>query len=453
MKGGNTARMQTARDIAILWDASHIWGFMAWRAVRALGLSCRLLKAQNIAKGGLFGKPGDAGAGGRRFSLLLMPGGNARLKAAGLGRRGMEAVRRHVAEGGAYLGFCGGAGLALRHGDGLGLCPWARARYPERLQHLVSGHLRCRIPVPSGDEDAVRLLPPSWREGDIRPSLPVWWPGRFAPGAEDAVRVLATYGPPDDDFWLADLPLRRVPAHVFEAWRDLYGVDLSARFVHGQPVALTGAYGAGRYVLSYSHLETPCSPDANFWFAHLLRELSGLRPDATLVPAWDLAGQEPDAADWPADAREALRSTLRGLRALLRLAVEHNLFFERAPWLWGWKSGLPGAACNNLHAALCEAARSRPGPEALRCWETVGAHFRTLAPLFLEGAEGYLLACRLAETLSPTLPDAVDRRGLANQREALFGHPMNGGGLAGQLTDMAEELFFLCHASGDAEGA
>ena len=74
MKGGNTARMQTARDIAILWDASHIWGFMAWRAVRGLGLSCRLFKAQNIAKGGLFGKPGDAGAGERRFSLLLVPG-------------------------------------------------------------------------------------------------------------------------------------------------------------------------------------------------------------------------------------------------------------------------------------------------------------------------------------------------------------------------------------------
>ncbi len=419
---------------------------MAWRAVRGLGLSCRLLKAQNIAKGGLFGKPGDGGAGGRRFSLVLTPGGNARLKAAALGRRGMEAIRRHVAEGGAYLGFCGGAGLALRHGDGLGLCPWARARYPERLQHLASGHLRCRIPF--RDDDAAALLPPQWRDGEARPSLPVWWPGRFAPGPDDAVRTLASYGPPDDDFWLADVPLRRVPAHVFEAWRDLYGVDLSARFVRGQPAALTGVYGAGRYVLSYSHLETPRSPDANFWFAHLLGELSGLRPGAVLVPAWDLAGQAPDAAGWPADARDALLSALEGLRSLLRLAVEHHLFFERAPWLWGWKAGLPGAVCNNLHAALYETAGSRPGEEALRFWAETGARFQTLAPLFLEGAEGYLLACRLAETL----PDAVDRRGLANQREALFGHPMNGGGLVGQLVEMTEELFFRCHApAGEAD--
>lgn len=446
MKGGNTAHMQTARDIAMVWDASHIWGFMAWRAVRGLGLPCRLLKAQNIAKGGLFGKPGPMGAESRRFSLLIVPGGNARLKAAALGRRGREAIRRHVAEGGSYLGFCGGAGLALRHGDGLGLCPWGRARYPERLQHLLSGHLRCRLTPPDEDGPGARLLPPSWRDGAVQPSLPVWWPGRFAPGADTSVRVLAAYGPPDADFWLADLPLQRVPAPVFEAWRDLYGVDLSARFVQGQPVALAGGCGDGRYVISYSHLETPHSPDANFWFAHLLGELSGLCPDAVPVPAWDLAGREPDAAAWPDAARDALRAALRGLRGLLRLAVEHNLFFVRAPWLWGWKSGLPGAACNNLHAALWEAARSCPGPEALRYWEEAGPRFRTLAPLFLEGAEGYLLACRLAETLLPTLPDAVDRRGLANQREALFGHPMNGGGLAGQLTDIAEELFFLCHA-------
>ena len=32
---------------------------MAWRALRALGLSCRLVKGQEIAEGALLGKPGS----------------------------------------------------------------------------------------------------------------------------------------------------------------------------------------------------------------------------------------------------------------------------------------------------------------------------------------------------------------------------------------------------------
>ncbi len=64
-------------------------------------------------------------------------------------------------------------------------------------------------------------------------------------------------------------------------------------------------------------------------------------------------------------------------------------------------------------------------------------------PLFREGAEGYLLAERLATTLASHLPDVVDRRGLRAQREALFGHPMEGGGLYRELLDIADELVFL----------
>ena len=28
--------------------------------------------------------------------------------------------------------------------------------------------------------------------------------------------------------------------------------------------------------------------------------------------------------------------------------MAHHLFFGRTHWLWGWRTGLPGAACNNL---------------------------------------------------------------------------------------------------------
>ncbi|WP_022655803.1 BPL-N domain-containing protein [uncultured Desulfovibrio sp.] len=434
--------MQPAQPIHILWDASHIWGLMAWRALRALGLSCRLVKGQEIAEGALLGKPGSRrDAGCDAFPpLLLVPGGNARLKALALGGAGRDAVRAYVERGGGYLGFCGGAGLALSHSDpreGLQLCPWSRAAYPQRLHHLISGHVRVR--ARAGEE----LVPPGGtrdKNGAVL-SLPVWWPGRFASENTDGVRVLAAYTAPEADFWLADLPLQHIPAHVFEAWQALYGINLSADFLTNQSLVVSGAYGRGRYVLSYSHLETPQSPDANAWLAHLLRRLAGLEPRRELVPGWELGEPAPAWPDYKSAA--PLLDALRRTRALLDLAVEHHLFFRRAPWLWGWRTGLPGAACNNLHAALCTAVSIAPSGRALDYWRGIRPRFAELAALFASGAEGYLLACRLAETLSPTLPDAVDKRGLDNQREALFGHPMHGGGIMEELLDMAEELIYL----------
>ena len=115
---------------------------------------------------------------------------------------------------------------------------------------------------------------------------------------------------------------------------------------------------------------------------------------------------------------------LSSMRELLDLAVAHHLFFGRTHWLWGWRTGLPGAACNNLHAALCTAASLEPSAAALAYWQQVSPRFTKLEGLFAAGAEDYFLACRLAETLSPTMPDAIDKRGLDHQRESLFGHPM-----------------------------
>ena len=474
--------MFAAQPICILWDASHIWGLMAWRAVRALGLPCRLVKGKEIAEGAYLGKPmvpssrKAAHSGGPGVSLLLVPGGNARLKAMALGKAGCEAVRQWVHEGGNYLGFCGGAGLALTHPNpdhGLNLCPWARAAYPERLYHLISGHIRAHISpghefspqrreLPEGSPTASHLTPgmaaqcPSARRAAARqqtedapqcaflPSLPVWWPGRFAPEKNDKVTVLASYGMPDKDFWLADLTLQSIPPKVFSHWRDLYGLNLSADFLAGQPMAVTGNYGQGRYVLSYSHLETPHSPDANAWLAQLLRSMTGLEPTREDVPLWQL--RHPCAA-WPEGTGGPLLDALRHMRELLDLAVAHHLFFGRTHWLWGWRTGLPGAACNNLHAALCTAASLEPSPAALAYWQQVAPRFAELESLFATGAEEFFLACRLAETLSPTMPDAVDKRGLDHQRESLFGHPMSGGGILSELLEVLEELVYLSQTS------
>ena len=311
--------MQPAQPIYMLWDASHIWGLMAWRALRALGLSCRLVKGQEIAEGALLGKPGSCRAYESAVPppLLVVPGGNARLKALALGEAGRAAVRAYLEQGGGYLGFCGGAGLALSHRDprdGLQLCPWSRAAYPQRLHHLISGHVRVR--ARAGEELSPPGIPPLLPAGaagsrnNAPLSLPVWWPGRFAPENTEEVCVLAAYDAPDADFWLADLPLQRIPAHVFEAWQALYGINLSADFLTDQPLVVSGAYGQGRYVLSYSHLETPQSPDANAWLAHLLRRLAALEPRRDLVPGWELGIEIAPDARRNGFAREALAAVV-----------------------------------------------------------------------------------------------------------------------------------------------
>ena len=139
--------MNSMPPIAMLWDDSHIWGLMSLRALGSLGFPTRLLKGQDIAQGALLRKQ----AGGEPYALLVVPGGSAQLKAEALGDAGKRAICDYIRLGGCYLGFCGGAGLALTlpQSRGLGLCPWRRAEYPQRMLHLLSGYVQeiCSLAV------------------------------------------------------------------------------------------------------------------------------------------------------------------------------------------------------------------------------------------------------------------------------------------------------------------
>ena len=431
-------------DIAIFWDASQLWGLLVWRAAEAFGLPYRLVKAKEIAQGALSDKT----------SLLLVPGGTARHKSAALGERGREALRAWVGAGGHYLGFCGGAGLGLSDADdpvrtaeigkGLRLCPWRRAEITERIQHFVSGHVRVRV------QGGHPLVPDRFSEPGAQPSIPIWWPGRFAApsGPSDGVEVLARYAGSDPrtcppDLCVADLPLSSLSPAVLEQWIALYGVSLAPAFLNGQPCALHGRFGKGSYTLSYSHLETPGSPDANRWFAHILRALTGFEPRTEVVPAWR-PGDMPVFWSDP-DLLEARN----GMGDLIRLGLAHDLLFERAPWLTGWRSGVPGSGLNALFMGLCVLANTVPTPAAEALWASLRVRFRETFSLFRQGVEGLLLGLRLATIM----PEEVPRRILAGQRLALFGSAMQGGGLYKELMDMTDALLFQSLGRGECDAA
>lgn len=404
--------------IDILWDESHLWGYLAWHAVEAAGLPHRLLKGSEIAQGGLSGK------------VLLVPGGAGRSKARSLGGAGLAAVRRFVEQGGHYLGFCGGAGLALS--DGLGLCPWSRSGIGDRLQHSVSGGVECAV--------AGHPLVPA---GMTRALLPIWWPGRFKEGEGD-VEVLARYRAPGPDLYVADMPLASLSPEVLAEWRAEYGVDLRPSLLDDQPCVVAGTLGRGSWLLSYSHLETPpektaepgAAADANRWLLHILEQWTGQSLAGTTLSPW-----QPDALPvrWEnADLTEA-RNALAGL---LEQAAGLGLLYRRASWLMGWKPGVPGGQLNNLRAALGAALTLEPTNARLDRWRGMRAEFRADFALFRQRAAAWLLARRLADTLADFRPDLLPKTLLVDQKNMLFGSPMSGGGLCGRLLDALESLVF-----------
>lgn len=411
--------------VYVLWDDSHIWGLLLWRAVENFGIDYRLVKAQEIAEGLLSRKP---------CKVLLVPGGTAKRKQESLGQSGMRAVRDYVAVGGAYLGFCGGAGLGLAGKYGLGLCPWCRRGFVDRLQHFVSGHMYVK---PAKGSDLVPGRLPRW------PLAPVWWPARFEPQEGDDVRVLAEYLRAGPDFWIADLPLDNFPRQVLEDLEAQFKISVEPRFMTGQPMAVEGSFGSGRYVLSYSHLETPASRDANIWLAHMLSTLAGTGPipeDKALVPAWSL---EELKHDWPDGAEgRLLADARRKLAQIIALGESHLLIFRRNPWLLGWRRGIPGSNINSLYALACQASSLGPNEAARAYLASIAKDFSEALDFFRHGLTGYLLAERLAMTMSESANPISDRE-LKEQRAALFGPPMELGGLHGRLQTWLEELVRL----------
>ena len=408
----------------ILWDESYIWGLLAVRAARLMQIPYVLLKSTDIVNGALEEM---------RPKMLFVPGGNARHKAENLTAKGLLAIQKYVSSGGSYLGFCGGAGLALSHSAGLGLCPWQRAKYTDRLQHFMSGHLVVDLPQESFPAKG-NFCP---EKISSTPSLPVWWPGQFEAVDTPDVVVLARYKAPAEDFWLADLPIKSLPDETFSNWKDLYGLELSPTFLAGQPCVICGRFGDGDYLLSYSHLETPDSPEANMWLKHLFQQKLLVSISCESLPAWNLQETKIRWHD------EVLAEIDKLLTDIVKVGIGQNLLFERNPWLLGWRMGIPGAHLNNLWAYIKSIIELAPSVHAEMFWQKNKQKTLEAAKLFHKGCTQYLMAERLSMTLSKSLPDALPAKMLKEHRQALFGAPMSAGGLYLELVKSLDELAFL----------
>jgi hypothetical protein len=406
-------------SIYILWDESHFWGLLIRRALSSWQIDHRLVRGHEIAQGLLASNPPK---------LLIVPGGWARGKARSLGESGISAIKRFVAEGGSYLGFCGGAGLGLSSKEGLSLTSWKRKGFDNRLHHFLSGHINVSLKIEHP------LVPESLGESAL---LPVWWPGQFAP-ADDKTEALGRYHTPGPDFWVADLCLSALPEGTLSDWENLYGIKLLPDFLESRPAIVHGNYGKGSYVLSYLHLETPASHQANRWLSHLLDRLRNISPvKRKNVPAWELSTTP---VNWP---DENLYKAKRTIEKIIATGENNFLLFWRNPWLLGWRRGIPGAALNSLYALICEIMSCEPHPEAIMYWSRKQDEFCSVLKLFDEGVTGYLLSERFAMTMQNLAPESVFPRGIKEQRNALFGPPPGAGGIHARLQHILEELAYI----------
>jgi hypothetical protein len=315
---------------ALLWDKSFLWGYMAVSALRDLGFSFDLLTSETVREGAL-----------NNYQVLFVPGGWASLKSESLGADGREELRRYVSGGGAYLGICGGAGLALQVDEGLGLLPVARKPMAERLPNF-SGSIRvCQVGTHS-----------LWWGLPAEAPFQVWWPSQFEIVKPKKIQILGRYGDPESDFYVSDLNVCETVAARLD-WEQLekaYQINLNPERLANEPAIVAGDYNQGRVVLSYPHLETPADVAGNMAFFNIWHDLLS---SSVLECSDDSNGTKAaDIVSVDAQSLETVREMAREAENLVVLGERHNLWSWRNPWLLQWQRGIRGAEFGTIAVLL-----------------------------------------------------------------------------------------------------
>jgi len=159
-----------------------------------------------------------------QFDLIVMPGGSASRQARALGAQGREAIRRFVANGGAYLGLCAGAYLATYgYSWSLGILD---------MEVFDRAH---------------------WRRGKAHVAVELTEPGRrFFPGARPRFEIYYANGPLLRPARRPEIPDPTTLA-VFRG--DVAQNGAPRGLMPGTPAAVCGTWGGGRVVVFSPHPE------------------------------------------------------------------------------------------------------------------------------------------------------------------------------------------------------
>ena len=322
---------------ALLWDESFLWGLIACRALKGLSLDFSLVTSEDIKQGALEGK-----------RLLYVPGGWASNKLASLGDEGARRIKKFVEGGGSYIGVCGGAGLATS--EGIGLLDIKRRPLEERVPSL-SGKIMARAVSPhpfwngiTGKSETKRKTKAKAKSKTKSPFFHIWWPSQFKP-EDPSIKIVASFEQATQAAFSSDLNVGSV--HDWKALEAEYRLNLDPERMHGEPLALEGACGAGRVFLTLIHLDTP-------------RDANGAK---ALQNLWmHLGGEKIKAGDKERRLlHSAGRSSLsKGLLApveeLFELGRRNFLWFKEG-WIVRWRRGIRGLEYFTLYELVKELAQ------------------------------------------------------------------------------------------------
>ncbi len=398
---------------AMLWDESFLWGVMAHKALVGSGLSCDLIRAEDVRNGRL-----------REHVMLFVPGGWASNKVKALGDDGIVEIKRFVHNGGAYLGFCGGAGLATM--DGIGIVPVKRRPTKKRVPSF-SG----RIKLDASSH-------PVW-QGISEPVFHAWWPSQFV--IDGPVSALATYAEALPDSFSSDMNVGdAVAAGSWPELERLYQINLDPKRLLGEPAVIEGRFGEGKVLLSLVHFDTPGDGNGAKALGNIWRYLGcdQQTADTTVYESLDQQGRLTPCHPLMPE----LEASVGGL---IDLGLRNFLWFWRNPMLLQWRRGVRGLEYCTLYVMLREISKllgTQDERQELPGLDKSLARIKNMLLPFVEKANRLLVRERLVMQHSHITYERCDDPEIQMIREELFSRSKSHGGLFKELIDEVDRLLY-----------
>ncbi len=377
---------------AFLWDESFLWGIMAYKALKGLGLPFDLIRAEDIKRGAL-----------DKYGMLFVPGGWASNKGKALGEAGRSAIQNFVADGGNYLGFCGGAGLATKAEGGIGLLNVKRRPTKERVPSF-SG----RIELSLNDH-------PIWGNQNHN-IFHAWWPSQFV--LEDKeIKVLASYGKALPDSFSSDLNVGDTEANGrWKEHEEIYRINLDPERLIGEPSIIEGSYGKGKVILSLVHFDTP-------------DDMNGA---AVLTNLWTyLVAQNTEHRAQALESSEPYKLCAD----LISFGERNFLWFWRNSMLLQWRRGVRGLEYNTLYIMIKEITKEKSADNDIK------RIMEMLTP-FIEKAKKLLLLERQAMQKDHITYEKCDDDRIKEIRLELFSDSKSHGGMFKELIDEIDAVLY-----------
>ncbi|MBI5409049.1 MAG: hypothetical protein HZA14_06755 [Nitrospirae bacterium] len=435
---------------------------MAYNALNIAQLPFKLIRSEDIRNGKL-----------KDYKMLFVPGGWASNKLKSLGEDGVNEIKNFVENGGSYLGFCGGAGLATL--DGIGLLNIKRKPTKERLPSF-SGRIHLNITehriwkgLIKGPGVRFKIQDSKFKIQDSRFTSSLvtrhsslifhaWWPSQFVI-ADNGIQILASYGDALPDSFSSDLNVGDVEANgSWDELEGIYKINLNPKRLLNEPAVVEGRYGKGKVILSLVHFDTPEDANGqevlkNLW-GYLLK--SEVRNEKSEVPNSKL--QTPDAK---------LTSDILALCSdLISLGERNFLWYWRNPMLIQWRRGVRGLEYCTLYVMVREIvqkcrsaevqkkphlvpplAKGRIGGVAAEPPFNLNEIMELLTP-FTDKAKRLLILERHAMQKGHITYEKCDDSDIQALRKELFSDSKSHGGMFKELIDEIDDLLFLLLTQG-----